>query len=462
MPGGRGRGHRAARPTARDEPREVVAATDEDGRFEVRREPGVALRVIVADAVHEPCIRDLDAGRQRGRQAGEIDCLVAKRARRRRTRRACARPPPTQAVTRYTLSQPELTTVPGTFGDPLRVMQNLPGVARTPFGLGLLVIRGASPKTRASSSRGTRSRSSITSWAGPSVLTPRLIDRIDFFPGNFGVKYGRATAGIVDVGIKTDATPRLHGHADINLLDSSAYVEGPLGNGVVGLGLGAAVVHRPAAAARAPEQHDHRRARLLGLPGRRAPRLPAGRLALFAFGSNDTLQGDLEATRRRATSTSDTRSGSTSVIAIWTASSRGWVNKLSPAVRLRAAELRRRARSRINQSRLRRSSCATSCRASSPRASRCRVGFDGEIRRRATSSSTSRSRRTRASTATRSRCSMPSDDPARHAGGGALHRRDLGPRAAACASSRACAATTSATSARTASPSTRASSCAGR
>ena len=52
---------------------------------------------------------------------------------------------PAAAVTRYELAQPELKGVPGTFGDPLRVVQNLPGVARTPFGLGALVIRGASP-----------------------------------------------------------------------------------------------------------------------------------------------------------------------------------------------------------------------------------------------------------------------------------------------------------------------------
>ena len=50
---------------------------------------------------------------------------------------------PAAAVTRYELAQPELKVVPGTFGDPLRVVQNLPGVARTPFGLGALVIRGA-------------------------------------------------------------------------------------------------------------------------------------------------------------------------------------------------------------------------------------------------------------------------------------------------------------------------------
>jgi hypothetical protein len=43
------------------------------------------------------------------------------------------------------------------------------------------------------------------------------------------VNYGRVTAGIVDVGIKTTPSPRLHGVADISLLHSAAFVEGPLG-----------------------------------------------------------------------------------------------------------------------------------------------------------------------------------------------------------------------------------------
>jgi len=53
------------------------------------------------------------------------------------------KPPP--AVTRYEVQKEELRVVPGTFGDPLRVVQNLPGVARSPFGLGALIIRGSSP-----------------------------------------------------------------------------------------------------------------------------------------------------------------------------------------------------------------------------------------------------------------------------------------------------------------------------
>ena len=69
---------------------------------------------------------------------------------------------------------------------------------------------------------------------GPSVLTPSLMDKIDFYPGGFGVHYGRATAGVLDVTTKTDAATQLHGNADINLLDASGSIEGPLGGGVTG------------------------------------------------------------------------------------------------------------------------------------------------------------------------------------------------------------------------------------
>ena len=181
------------------------------------------------------------------------------------------KPPP--AVTRYELAQPELKVVPGTFGDPLRVVQNLPGVARTPFGLGALVIRGASPNDSGIYVEGHKIPLLYHFLVGPGVLAPELIDRIDFFPGNFGVNYGRVTAGVVDVGIKTNAgAARCTAIVDINLLHSAAYVEGPLGGRWSRVGLGAAVVHRSAAAAGAARQRDDRGARLLGLPGGREPR----------------------------------------------------------------------------------------------------------------------------------------------------------------------------------------------
>ena len=50
-----------------------------------------------------------------------------------------------------------------------------------------------------------------------------------FTPGNFSARFGRKMGGIIDVGIRDPKTDGLHGHADINLVDSSFLVEGPLG-----------------------------------------------------------------------------------------------------------------------------------------------------------------------------------------------------------------------------------------
>lgn len=306
----------------------LVAVTDDDGRFAVRAKPGVPLRVVVTDPDHDPCLYELDAAAVSAEKPASLDCLVTRslaalhQTKVRGQREA-------QAVTRYTLSQPELTTVPGTFGDPLRVVQNLPGVARTPFGLGLLVIRGASPQDSGVFVEGHQVPILYHFLGGPSVLTPRLIDRIDFYPGNFGVRYGRATAGIIDVDLKTDPTPRVHGLVDLNLLDSSAYVEGPLGLGWTG-----SVAARrsyidlllPAflsgGTTAAPVYWDYQ----AGAHRRVGP----GDLSLFAIGSNDTLKvvsrdasrGDIDL---------GTSTGFHRLIGVYTTNVKGWMNALSPA-----------------------------------------------------------------------------------------------------------------------------------
>ena len=44
-----------------------------------------------------------------------------------------------------TLQAEEIRYIPGTQGDTLKAVQNLPGVARAPFGIGLLPVWGSSP-----------------------------------------------------------------------------------------------------------------------------------------------------------------------------------------------------------------------------------------------------------------------------------------------------------------------------
>lgn len=317
-------------PAASTEEARVVTTSDPDGRFVVQAEPGVPLRVIVADGIHAPCIRDIDGAGVRVDKPAEIDCLVAKRVGPSYETRVTA-PRETQAATRYTLSQAELTTVPGTFGDPLRVVQNLPGVARTPFGLGLLVIRGAAPQDSGVFVEGHQIPILYHFLGGPSVLTPRLIDRIDFFPGNFGVQYGRFSAGVIDIGIKSDSTPRPHGTVDINLLDSSAYVEGPLGAGWSGavsarrsyIDLLLPFVLPSNTITAAPVYWDYQAGVHRDFAG--------GRLALFAFGSDDTLK--IVSTDPASTNFSlNTETGFHRLFAIWSKNLGGWINKLSPAI----------------------------------------------------------------------------------------------------------------------------------
>lgn len=137
-----------------------------------------------------------------------------------------------EVTARYTVTQRELTTVPGTFGDPARVVQNLPGVARSPYVLGLLLVRGSYPEDSGVSLDGVQIPILYHFFGGPSVLHPEFLQRIDFYPGNFGVRYGRATGGIVEVETSREVPEVWHGVADLNLFFASGYLEAPLSDDV--------------------------------------------------------------------------------------------------------------------------------------------------------------------------------------------------------------------------------------
>ena len=53
---------------------------------------------------------------------------------------------PRKEVSRTVITAAEIETIPGTFGDPLAVIQNFAGVARAEFGTGQIIIRGSAPE----------------------------------------------------------------------------------------------------------------------------------------------------------------------------------------------------------------------------------------------------------------------------------------------------------------------------
>jgi TonB family protein len=147
---------------------------------------------------------------------------------------------PPREVTRRTITRREMTSVPGTSGDALRSVQNLPGLARAPGLAGLLIVRGSAPQDTAIFVNGD-TVPLIYHFGGLSSAIPtELLDRIDFYPGNFSARYGRVTGGIVDVGLRSpDTSCRdaaapgkqngcFHGLAEVDLIDGRVLLQGPL------------------------------------------------------------------------------------------------------------------------------------------------------------------------------------------------------------------------------------------
>jgi TonB family protein len=136
---------------------------------------------------------------------------------------------PPREVTKRTLASEEIDRIPGTSGDALRSIQNLPGVARPPPFSGLLVVRGSAPADTTTHVDGIEIPLVYHFGGLSSVLPTELLDKIDFYPGNYSAEYGRGMGGIVDIGVRDPKKDRsFHGMAQIDLIDARLMAEGPL------------------------------------------------------------------------------------------------------------------------------------------------------------------------------------------------------------------------------------------
>lgn len=147
---------------------------------------------------------------------------------------------PRKEVSRTTIATKEIEKIPGSFGDVLAVVQNLPSVARvTPFASGEpgVVVRGASPADTLVFVNGVTVPLIYHFGGIRSVIPTGMLQNLDFYPGNFGTYYGRATGGVLDIGLKRLDPEKLGGYVDVSLLDTSLFLEMPLGeDGAVAIG----------------------------------------------------------------------------------------------------------------------------------------------------------------------------------------------------------------------------------
>lgn len=202
----------------------LETTSDSAGHFEFKNVPLGAQKVVVLSPDHAryEVTEDIQEGKRtevtyfvRRKQYSGFETVV--RAKRER-----------KEVAQVSLRQEEIRLIPGTQGDALKVVQNLPGVARAPFSLGLLIVRGGKPWD----SRVYMDEALIPllfHFGGlNATFNSNLLEEVSFQPGNFGTEYGRAIGGLVEARTRVASKEGYHGYLDVNVIDTSLMVEGPI------------------------------------------------------------------------------------------------------------------------------------------------------------------------------------------------------------------------------------------
>ncbi len=135
---------------------------------------------------------------------------------------------PRREVTVVPVSREEVQRIPGSFGDALRSLQNLPGVARAPFLSGSLIVRGSAPADTLVLVDGTFLPAAYHFGGLGSTVATEMLDRIDYYPGNFSARFGRATGGVVDLGLRPPMREGTRTTFHLGVVDAGAFTESAL------------------------------------------------------------------------------------------------------------------------------------------------------------------------------------------------------------------------------------------
>ncbi|MFL5351006.1 TonB family protein [Archangium sp.] len=265
--------------------------TGPEGRFEARLPPGTQTVRVNAPG-HKPGIFREDV-----RQGESLEVLygleplvvnpyeTVVRGDRERTE-----------VSRVTLHDAELREIPGTMGDPFRVMMLMPGVGSMLSGISYPVVRGSQPAATGYFLDGIRVPILFHLFLGPAVIHPDFIDTIDFYAGNPSSQYGRLTGGAVEGKLTRARDDRVHGSAYADLINAGLFIEYPFKSTGTNLSVAGRISYTPwliALAANAMQVPGSNNSKLVldfyDYQARVEQEVGPGRLRLFAFGSSDTF-----------------------------------------------------------------------------------------------------------------------------------------------------------------------------
>lgn len=204
---------------------ETEVRTDRKGGFAIELPDSGEVKLMVLAADHDPAFVTLEMP-----QSEPLVVYLRKG------------PPPMEVVVEaraelphpsaQVLDRERVEKAPGTFGDPVRLLQSLPGVATTPeYGpaSGVLAIRGSAPEETRYYLDGVEIPYLFHFNNYSSVFHTRLLEDIAFLPSTFGATYGNATGAIVEASSRRPDPLKLHAGVNVNLIMAGGYMTAPVG-----------------------------------------------------------------------------------------------------------------------------------------------------------------------------------------------------------------------------------------
>lgn len=192
------------------------AATDDAGKFSIADVPYGRLDVVVISDGYRAYFGSVRVG-----EALALRLAPDEGAEVIRVRGAAPSGPPLHLDTR------EIRNLPGAGNDALRALQSLPGVARTPFGLGGLALRGTAPRDTKVYLDGIEVPLLYHFGGIASFLPTGAVDELTLEPGGASVRYGRGLGGVATVTSRTGRRDHWRAGGEVSLIHAAALAEGP-------------------------------------------------------------------------------------------------------------------------------------------------------------------------------------------------------------------------------------------
>jgi TonB family protein len=134
-------------------------------------------------------------------------------------------PPGAKTVTRA-----EARELPGSFGDPTRAIEVMPGVTPVVSGVPMFFVRGAPPGNVGFFIDGVKVPMLYHAFLGPAVLSPAMISKVSLYPGGYPAQYGRFAGAIIELDL-APVDDELRAEGTLRLYDAGAFLSSPFADG---------------------------------------------------------------------------------------------------------------------------------------------------------------------------------------------------------------------------------------